>query len=76
MEIRGDIRQRLLEFVGQSPGCDVEQMLSACPDLTWNQVFLGLDCLSRSGAVALKQERPGCYSVVAATEKSSNLLPH
>ncbi len=53
----------VLEAVRRSPGGDVEELALTCLDLTWNQVFLELDRLSRSGAVSLRQQRPGRYSV-------------
>jgi len=50
-----DLGARVLEIVQQTPGCDVDDLAAHCPDVTWNQVFLALDRLSRSGLVVLKQ---------------------
>lgn len=36
----------------------LEQLPSCLPDLTWNQVFLGVDALSRRGVISL--QRRGC----------------
>ena len=71
-----DPGQRLLELVLQSPGSDVEDIVLACPDLTWNQVFSELDRLSRSGGIVLRQKRPGSYSVAPPTEVGANTLTH
>jgi hypothetical protein len=68
MENHEDIRHRIMEIVIRSPGCDMEEMLRECPDLTWNQVFFELDHLSRSGQVGLRQSSLGRYSVVPGRE--------
>ena len=33
--------------------CDFEKVTRQCPNLTWNQVFLAVDRLSRSGEIML-----------------------
>ena len=38
---------------------DLEHLIVACADLTWNQVFLELDRLSRSGQIVMRQVSPG-----------------
>lgn len=60
-----DLSERVLEIVQETPGCDLEDLAAKCPEVTWNQVFLTLDRLSRSGRVVLKQSGPGHYSVMA-----------
>lgn len=67
-----DLSSRVLKIVQQTPGCDVDELAAQCSDVTWNQVFLALDRLSRSGQVALKQQGPGHYRVTALVEKPSN----
>ncbi len=63
-----DISRRVMEIVIRSPGCDVDELVLKCPDLTWNQVFLELDRLSREGRFTLKQKGPGLYSVTSSTD--------
>jgi hypothetical protein len=63
MADRNDIGHRVMEIIVRSPGCDMEDVALECPDFTWNQVFLELDRLSRSGQIALKQNKPGHYCV-------------
>ena len=58
-----DVGSRLLEIVEHRPGCDLDEVASECADLTWNQVFLELDRLSRAGEVVLMQSGRGHYSV-------------
>lgn len=63
-----DIVRQIYEAIRQSPNSDVEEIVLACSDLTWNQVFLELDRRSRLGQVVLKQERPGRYRVTPGCE--------
>ena len=58
-----DVSRRVMEVVIRLPGCDLEEVMKVCPDLTWNQVFLEVDRLSRDGIVTLKFEGRGHYSV-------------
>jgi hypothetical protein len=68
MADHNDIGHRVMEIILRSPGCDMEDVVLECPDFTWNQVFLELDRLSRSGQVALKQSTPGRYCVAPGKE--------
>jgi hypothetical protein len=63
-----DIGRRVMEIILRAPGCDMEDVVLECRDFTWNQVFLELDRLSRSGQVALKQNKPGHYCVAPGKE--------
>ncbi len=58
-----DVGRRVMEVVIRSPGCTLEEVMKECVDLTWNQVFLEVDRLSRDGYVALRLEQRGRYSV-------------
>jgi hypothetical protein len=58
-----NVNHRVIEAVVRSPGCDVEALIEECHDLTWNQVFLELDRLSRRGEITLTQKGPGLYTV-------------
>ena len=49
--------------VAQGRGCLFEELSGACPELTWNQIFLEVDRLSRKGQVRLSQDKPGVYRV-------------
>ena len=52
----------LLERLFQR-GNDLEEIAHRCPDLTWNQIFLEIDRLSRKGDVVLNLQQRGHYSV-------------
>ena len=61
-----DPTRTVMKMVSASPTSDLEDVVAACGNLTWNQVFLELDRLSRSGHIALKQIHPGRYRVLPA----------
>ncbi|TAJ27545.1 MAG: hypothetical protein EPO64_05510 [Nitrospirae bacterium] len=55
------VERRIFDFVSRTPGCHLEQLVFSCPDLPWNQLFLAIDRMSRSGALRLYQAAPGEY---------------
>ena len=61
--IQKTIADRIIEEVVRSPGCLLEDLTQACPDLTWNQIFLEVDRLSRTGQLCLTRKGHGVYSV-------------
>lgn len=63
----------ILNVIARSPGCNVEDIVSNCLGLTWNQVFLEVDRLSRDGRVCLTQQRPGYYIVTQPTARKELL---
>lgn len=63
MTVEGTTGNRVLEEVVKTPGCLLEDVIRACPDLSWNQVLLEVDRLSRTGRIALKLEGAGCYRI-------------
>jgi hypothetical protein len=57
------MRDDILHTILSRPGCLLEELIFACPQATWNQVFLEIDHLSRTGQVRLSLEGPGLYRV-------------
>lgn len=57
------VADRILEAVMWHPGCSIEELTHLCPGLTWNQIFLTVDAMSRSGRVRLKVSELGIYTV-------------
>jgi hypothetical protein len=57
--------------VAQGMGCSFEELIGLCRDLTWNQIFLEVDRLSREGRVQLSQDKPGVYRVRLAKPASA-----
>ena len=48
----GTLADRILDAVHRAPGCQLDELVSV-PELTWNQVFLEVDRLSRTGQVRM-----------------------
>lgn len=64
--------QAVMDIVRRSPGCDLEDIIHECPELTWNQVFFEIDRLSREGDVILSLAEPGHYSVKPGSGTHNN----
>ncbi len=65
MARKAGVEEVLMEVlaVAQETGCTIEELLSVCQDLTWNQIFYVVDRLSREGRVQLSQAGSGTYRV-------------
>jgi len=61
----------IMKAIAHHPGCGLDELVTICPDLTWNQVFLEVDRLSRTGHLRLFLIRPGCYAVEAPPDALS-----
>jgi hypothetical protein len=59
-----DCVQSALERLGSE--CPLEEVVGLCPELTWNQVFLAVDYLSRTGQIRVTMEPGRTYRVRAA----------
>ena len=55
--------RQALEVIIRSPGAMVEDVVFQCPDLTWNQIFLTIDRLSREGALTVTPKGQGFYAI-------------
>jgi hypothetical protein len=67
--------QAALEELGSD--CPMEEVVGLCPDLTWNQVFLAIDYLSRTGQIRVTLDSGRTYRVAAsrpATPENPHLL--
>ncbi len=60
---------QIMEVLARSNGCLLDEIVDQCSDLTWNQVFLELDRLSRIGEIRLRLRVPGQYVVTAVVRK-------
>ena len=58
-----DITGKIVQMVKHRQACDMEDLLQACSSYTWNQVFLEVDRLSRTGELRLFSKRAGEYTV-------------
>jgi hypothetical protein len=51
MASRTPITDRILDELQRMPGCDLDTLTKNLPDLSWSQIFLEVDRLSREGVV-------------------------
>lgn len=56
--------QSALERLGSD--CPMEEVVGLCPELTWNQVFLAIDYLSRTGQISVTVDPGRTYRVQAS----------
>ncbi len=54
---------RILEAVRLAPACQLDDLVLSLPGLTWNQVFLEVDRMSRSGQVRVHSNGKGIYTL-------------
>jgi hypothetical protein len=71
MQVQQSPELRVLEVIVRSPGTAMDDIVLECPDLTWNQVFIAVDRLSREGALRLTLKGRGQYMV----HLSNDILP-
>lgn len=45
--------------------CSMEDVVGLCPDLTWNQVYLAIDYLNKTGKVSVTLDPDRTYTVRA-----------
>ena len=57
------VSERILRFVKKDPGCLLNDLLVACPEFTWNQIFWEVDHMSRNGQIRLEQTASGEYAL-------------
>lgn len=63
------LRETILIVVRNTPGYTLEELIRTCSEFTWNQVFVEVDRLSRSGEVHMKKcDRFGYTLTVALPE--------
>ncbi len=43
--------------------CSMEEVVGLCPDLTWNQVYLAIDYLNKTGKVSVNLDPDRTYTV-------------
>jgi len=64
---RFSVTERVMDIVMHHPGCRLEDVVLGCPDLSWNQVFLEVDRLSRNGQIRLMRQGMSTYTLSAPT---------
>jgi hypothetical protein len=61
MALAQTVAEQIIGEVSRSPGCLFEELVLACPELTWNQIFQEVDHLSRTGQLRLSRKGLGVY---------------
>lgn len=56
-------QDQVIDFMLHTGTCTLEDIAHRCPNLTWNQVFLVVDRLSRTGQARLIPARGGRYTL-------------
>ena len=57
------VEDQVIDIMLQRRTCDLEEVTRQCTNLTWNQVFLAVDRLSRNGEILLMPRGRGTYTV-------------
>jgi len=57
------VEDQVIDVLHQTRTCDLEEVMRQCANLTWNQVFLAVDRLSRRGEIRLMPGCRGTYTV-------------
>ena len=60
----GTLAYRILDAVHGASGCQLDDLVLSLPGLTWNQVFLEVDRLSRTGQVRVTAMGKGTYAIM------------
>ena len=62
---------RVIGLVRLAGTCDLEDIARQCPDLTWNQIFLVVDRLSRTRQVRLAPSKGRSYTLTLLPPQES-----
>ncbi|MGH7180559.1 MAG: hypothetical protein ACREJN_01130 [Nitrospiraceae bacterium] len=57
------VTDRILDQVQRTHGCDLDTLAKRLSDLSWSQVFLEVDRLSREGQVQVSLDTGGRYMI-------------
>ena len=69
------VEDQVIDLVHRARACDLEEITRLCTNLTWNQVFLAVDGLSRSGEITLLPRGRGLYTVIFRQPLDGRLYP-
>jgi hypothetical protein len=68
---RSPLRLQILDVLQHQAQLDLEELVRVCSSYTWNQVFLEVDRLSRTGELQLIYKRPGVYAVTLPARQAA-----
>ena len=63
MDLHTPVTDRILGTVQRTQGCDLDTLTNSLSDLSWGQVFLEVDRLSREGQVLVTRDTGGRYVI-------------
>ena len=63
MALHTPVTDRILGTVQRTQGCDLDTLTNSLSDLSWGQVFLEVDRLSREGQVLVTRDTGGRYVI-------------
>ena len=69
-----DLGHQILEAVEREHDYDLEELLDAFPDYTWNQVFLEVDRMSRTGELQLCVRGLGLYTICLPSPTTQHIV--
>ncbi len=61
MALHTIVEDQVIDMLHKAHACDIEEITRQCANLTWNQVFLAVDRLSRNGEITLVPRGRGMY---------------
>lgn len=62
MDLQTAVEDQVIGVLNRTETCDLEEVMRHCTNLTWNQVFLAVDRLSRCGKIRLTPKGRGLYT--------------
>ena len=60
---QSSVDRQVMEVIVRTPGTALDDLVLECQDLSWNQVFLVIDRLTRCGSLRLLSKGHGRYTV-------------
>jgi hypothetical protein len=66
MERTSGLTHLIIRIANQVPDCTMEDLQTALPYCTWNQVFFEVDRMSRNGQLLLSYKKSGSYRIRVA----------
>ena len=63
MALHTTVEDQVIDVLHKTHTCDLEEVTRQCANLTWNQVFLAVDLLSRRGEIILVPMGRGMYAL-------------
>lgn len=76
MALHTIVEDQVIDMLHKAHACGIEEITRQCANLTWNQVFLAVDRLSRSGEITLVPRGRGMYTVTFPRQQDGRPAPH